>query len=116
MNCIKCGVEVSTEQMFCDECLAEMEKYPVKPGIAIQLPKRREIPVFKKAAPRRRATPDERVRRLQRLVAVLCVLLLAAVLVIGRLLYPMVQPMVEEEKPKPGQNYSSIESTATHPY
>ena len=40
MACMKCGKDVNEPQVFCDECLAVMERYPVKPGTAIQLPKR----------------------------------------------------------------------------
>ena len=37
MNCMKCGREIGENRVFCDLCLADMEKYPIKPGIAIQL-------------------------------------------------------------------------------
>ena len=35
MSCMKCGKEVSEDQVFCPECLAEMERYPVKPGTPV---------------------------------------------------------------------------------
>ncbi len=115
MNCMKCGREVPGDQCFCDQCRAGMEKYPVKSGIAIQLPKRRESPMFKMMPARRRITPEEQVKKLQWTVTVLSVLLVASALTIGFLLYPMVKPLLEEEKPKPGQNYSTMESTGTVP-
>ena len=111
MNCIRCGREIEAGQVFCGECLEEMEKYPVKPGIAIQLPKQREAPAFKKAPIRRRtAAPEEQIHRLQKAVVILATLLLVSLIVIGFLFYPLVKPVFEEAKPKPGQNYSTIDT------
>ena len=39
MKCLKCGRE--TDQTFCQACREEMEKYPVKPGTIVLLPKER---------------------------------------------------------------------------
>lgn len=39
MTCLKCGRE--TEQTFCEECLRVMDKYPIKPGTIVQLPRER---------------------------------------------------------------------------
>ena len=40
MACMKCGKDCEESQVFCQECLAVMERYPVKPGTTVQLPKR----------------------------------------------------------------------------
>lgn len=32
MNCLKCGREIEEGQVFCNDCLVQMAKYPVKPG------------------------------------------------------------------------------------
>ena len=40
MSCMKCGRDTQDPQVFCDDCLQVMERYPVKPGTPIQLPKR----------------------------------------------------------------------------
>lgn len=40
MSCMRCGKEIGEGQVFCAECLAEMERHPVKPGTPIQLPHR----------------------------------------------------------------------------
>lgn len=42
MSCMRCGKETDENQVFCAECLADMERHPVKPGTPIQLPTRRE--------------------------------------------------------------------------
>ena len=48
MKCLRCGNNAPKEQLFCDDCLADMEKHPVKPGTPIQLPKRNENAVIKR--------------------------------------------------------------------
>ena len=42
MSCMRCGREIDETQVFCAECLADMERHPVKPGTPIQLPTRNE--------------------------------------------------------------------------
>ena len=90
MNCIKCGVTIPENQVFCDACLADMEKYPVKPDITVSLPHREEAPVSKKKSRRQRTLPvEEQLRRVKtklRLahltlaVVFICFLLVAAML------------------------------------
>ena len=64
MNCIKCGVEVPENQTFCQSCLAEMEKYPVRPDITVTLPHRTEASINKKKNRRQRPlSPEEQLRR-----------------------------------------------------
>lgn len=39
MHCIKCGREIHGDNLvFCNDCVADFEAYPVKPGTPIQLP------------------------------------------------------------------------------
>jgi len=89
MNCIKCGINIPENQVFCDSCLADMENYPVKPDITVTLPPRKEAPVSKKKARRRTIPPEEQLRRMKiklRLahitlaVVFICFLLVAAML------------------------------------
>lgn len=40
MSCIRCGKETDVSQVFCPECLEDMQRHPVKPGTPIQLPNR----------------------------------------------------------------------------
>ena len=105
MKCLKCGRE--TDQTFCEKCRAEMEKYPVKPGTIVLLPKER--PSNKKPQPRHQAVPPEEtvrsqrriIRRLSRAVAVLLVLLVLTGVAI-------VQLVQRSAKPAVGQNYSTV--------
>ena len=90
MSCIKCGVNVPENQVFCDACLADMEKYPVKPDITVTIPQRKEIPVSKKKSRRQRILPPEeqlrrvksklRLAHLTLAVVFICFLLVAAML------------------------------------
>ena len=87
MTCMKCGREIPAEQVFCDNCLALMEKYPVKPDAAIHLPLRKEASAAKKPSGRRRQLPPEeqilllrkRNRRLRLTVVILSIVLAATV-------------------------------------
>ncbi|MBO5323350.1 MAG: zinc-ribbon domain-containing protein [Oscillospiraceae bacterium] len=56
MNCMKCGRKIKDRQVFCEECLAIMDTYPVKPGTPIQLP----------SPPPKNATPAKTNKRRQR--------------------------------------------------
>lgn len=60
MNCMKCGAEIPENQVFCDNCLAVMEQYPVSPAIHIHLPKRpQDMEELKKPAKKKRAPSAE---------------------------------------------------------
>lgn len=87
MYCMKCGVEIPENQVFCDHCLEVMQQYPVKPDAHIHLPKRSPSlePVKKSGKKKRALTQEElisalkmRVLRLRLavvvLIFVLCVL------------------------------------------
>ena len=58
MNCMKCGRETRGEDVFCQDCLTEMKKYPVDPGTVVLLPRRKD-PSAKKADKRHPPTPEE---------------------------------------------------------
>ena len=42
MKCMKCGTTIPSDQVFCNTCQEDMERYPVKPGTPIMLPNRAE--------------------------------------------------------------------------
>lgn len=48
MSCMRCGKETEESQVFCAECLADMERHPVKPGTPVQLPVRQPNPTVKR--------------------------------------------------------------------
>ena len=74
MFCMKCGREIESG-VFCLDCLCDMEKYPVKPGTAIQLPKRRDaVPARKMFTPRKTLTAEEQIRKLRKTLRTMVVL------------------------------------------
>ena len=80
MYCLRCGRDTNQERVFCDDCLELMDKQPVKPGTAIQLPRRNVNAAQKRQNRRRALSPEEQVVRLKvtarTLFALLCTVLL----------------------------------------
>ncbi|MGN0999756.1 MAG: hypothetical protein ACI4PO_09410 [Faecousia sp.] len=107
MKCLKCGRETSSEQIFCQDCLLDMEKYPVKPGTVVQLPKRRDGSSSRRNAKRRGVSLEDQVRSLKKKVRLLTFLLILALAIIASLAYPAGEYLFKDHF-LPGQNYSSI--------
>lgn len=84
MECLRCGTDTGNETEFCSDCLQFMEKYPVKPGTAIQL-RRREVIQAQKKAPRpvRFNDTEDQVHDLKKLIRAMAALLIVAVIVLG---------------------------------
>ena len=90
---------------------AEMEKYPVRPGVVVHLPRRREEPAAKKSYGRRKAAlpPEEQVKRLKKVIRRLNVALLVLVLLLFIAGYFTVVHLMENDMEfLPGQNYNSV--------
>ena len=68
MNCMKCGKEAQQGQSFCEECLAVMAQYPVKPDVVVQLPPKRSLPTEKKNPRKKELSPREALRRQRKLL------------------------------------------------
>lgn len=109
MNCMKCGVEIPENQVFCQHCLSVMEEYPIKPDTHIHLPKREEpaAPAKRPSKKKRTLTPEEQISVLHtkvlrlRLVAVVLAFFLCAVSAfLGLKLYEQMQA------PVTGLNYT----------
>lgn len=105
MQCMKCGREIPAGDVFCQECLADMKKYPVKPGTAVHIPKQQQ----RKPQERRPAmTSERRVEILTRRVRMLSWLLTLAVALcvcLGALTLSLLQD--GDTGFAIGQNYSS---------
>lgn len=115
MNCIKCGRESKENQVFCDLCLEVMEKYPVKPGIAIQLPGKKEAPPKKVHVKRKQPpTPEEQILKLKKRLKRMIILWLVTLLLLAATIYPTVEYLTGHQILLPGQNYSTI-TDATQP-
>lgn len=115
MNCMRCGREIEEEQVFCADCLANMEKYPVKPGTAVQLPRRQTAAPMRKAAPRKKTlTLEEQVLKLKKQVKRLVVCLVLLLLIAAALAYPAAVHLLETRDFLPGQNYSAKDELVDH--
>ena len=110
MSCMKCGRDIEEGQVFCPDCLAVMERYPVKPGIAIQLPGKKEHPVQKKAHVKRRQppAPEEVILKLKRRLKMIVILWLVTLLLLAATIYPTVEFIRDHALPQLGQNYTTI--------
>lgn len=112
MYCMKCGREIPEGQVFCDSCRSVMEQYPVRPGIAVQLPKRRQDPAPVKKTRRRAALSMEekmiRMKRQNRFLVTFISVLVALCMGVGCLL---VYHFHKKQGYRPGQNYSTMDPT-----
>lgn len=107
MNCMRCGRETPDDQVFCPECLAEMEKCPVKPDATVRIP-RRPDPVSRRNVRRKGSPEEEQIRHLKKQVRILAWLLILAAAVIIALSIPAVRSLLEDSIALlPGQNYTS---------
>ena len=108
MNCMKCGRDLKDQQVFCNRCLTEMERYPVKPNVVVQLPVQHAAPAVKKPPRKPEVKPEETIRRLRSLVRWLvvfsAVLLILLALAVNFLLYNKYKP---ENDPDIGKNYTT---------
>lgn len=112
MYCMKCGKETSEDKIFCDSCLAVMDRYPIKHSIKIQLPNRAELaPVKKPLLKKKEPTPEERIEQLQKIIKTLILSLAAVVLVLILSIALLVDALsTEDNRASIGQNYSTVEN------
>ena len=106
-KCPKCGRDAAENMAFCPECLAEMEKYPVKPGVVVLLPQHEKTP---KPSKRRHNTtpPEEQLAKLKKRISALTLALVLALGAAGILGWMAATDFLEDKPVKlPGQNYSS---------
>ena len=109
MVCMKCGSKMESEQAFCQDCLLEMEKYPVKPGTAVQLPIRKETPAVRKNINRRRTvSPEEQVVRLKKQIWFLSGALVVTLALVIAMAHPAANYFIRKYHLRPGQNYNTI--------
>lgn len=110
MTCMKCGRDIEENQVFCPGCLEDMAKYPVKPGIAIQLPGRREGPAPKKAHARRKQppTPEEKLLAMKKWLRFMLAMWLITLALLAATIYPTVEYFLGKSLVLPGQNYTTI--------
>ncbi len=113
MNCIKCGAEIKEPQVFCENCLTEMEQYPVKPNITVTLPNRAAEDAPKKRSRRQKYTkPEDMVRHLRaqrRILVFALVMVICAFAVVSVMTVQLLDK--RQKEPEKGQNYGTMAST-----
>lgn len=115
MNCMKCGREIALGQVFCKECLTDMENYPIKPDTPVQLPThtgstqpRRERSV------RKPKKPEEQIALLKKYVIFLSIVLLAMTLAFTVTTAILSRKLeAAQNNSIPGQNYSTVDDINT---
>lgn len=111
MLCMKCGTETGSEQIFCSKCLETMAKCPVKPGTAVQLPKRPDPSEKKSQTAKQPLNMREQNRRLRKRVKRLRIALLGAVLLLALSVAALVWKLQEEPTENNiGQNYNTMDT------
>ena len=109
MYCMKCGREMESERAFCEDCLLEMEKYPVNPGIAVHLHIRKDsTPARKNLNRRRTVNPEEQITRLKKRIWFLSGVLAVTVVLLIAMIQPTVMYFIRNYHLRPGQNYNTI--------
>lgn len=109
VHCMKCGRKTGENQVFCDDCLALMDAYPVKPDTIVQLPSRPAAST-KKTAPRKKSlSPEAQLLRSRRTVKRLSTALACALLGLCLTVSFLVH-MVDERNAQEtiGKNYSTV--------
>lgn len=110
MFCLKCGKEISEKQVFCNDCLIEMEKYPVKPDTKIFLPRTTAPSTVKKNTSRRKLlSPEERILRMKKAIQLLCFVLTVTLLGLVLAVFLLIESLSAEAPQETiGQNYGTI--------
>lgn len=114
MNCLKCGRKMEEGQVFCSDCLLEMQKYPVKPGVTVQLPRREEALPAKRTHTKPGLPPEEQLKLLRRRNRILTAALVLTLLVLAAVCFFSAERL-SQTRMLPGQNYSAVTSTESVP-
>ena len=109
MACIKCGKKTEEAQVFCPQCRQVLANYPVKPGTAVQIPVRPDVPQERTARKKRRVLSTK--QSLRQLVVWLTVIIAAMTVVICILTGLLLKETAQNPGEPMGRNYSVDTST-----
>lgn len=106
MQCLKCGRETQDAHVFCDTCLAQMEKHPVKPGTPVTIYNRPKNTV--NSTVKKQIKPEELLIKLHkqnhRLIVWLIIMSVLFAISAGILGWKVYQDL---KSPPLGQNYNT---------
>lgn len=110
--CMRCGRVIPMTQVFCKECLADMEKHPVKPGTPVQLPTRVGPQPRRQQNYRKQPKPEEIIARQKKTIRRLRVALVTALVIFSLVLGALAFMLYKQGKVViPGRNYSTASTT-----
>ena len=113
MHCIKCGRKTQQEHVFCELCLEDSQRYPVKPGTPIQLPPRPQDLQVKKNPRKKKpeVKPEVQIARLRKSVRWLSLALVATLLAFALAVFAIMQLLDQRDaeiESRIGQNYTVV--------
>ena len=110
---MKCGAEIKGEQVFCDDCLTQMARYPVRPNVVVQLPPRQDTPSARKRKPQKKERDlAEQNRHLRSWVRWLCLLLVVALLGFGLMAFLLLRFLDQRDAENKPVSYSAVENVS----
>ena len=107
MYCMKCGREVEGEEVFCPECLEQMEREPIDMNASVKIPRQ---PPKNTRSRRPMIHLEEEVKRLERAnerMRIWVLLLAMSTILLAMAIYHKEVVQVVEDL---GKNYSIAES------
>lgn len=113
LNCMKCGREIALGHVFCKECLADMEQYPIKPGTPVPQFDPNTVTLPKRPTnSRKQRKPEEQLLFFKKWITGLSLTLFAVILGFSIVTAILVHRLNEADNAvTPGQNYSSLDTT-----
>ena len=120
MKCMRCGRDTTDQQVFCDDCLADMARHPVKPDVAVYLPSRRPAEPQRKQIRHRKKdlSAEELVPILRSRIWILSAAVVILMLMLGAAaagVWFANNPTTDEKIPNIGQNYQTVENNNETP-
>ena len=107
MKCLKCGRE--TGQTFCEGCLEDMDRHPVKPGTIVQLPKDRSTSYTRRNQNwQPMISLETRVEKQRQTIRLLSVTVVVLLLMLIGCCITLLWTLQSQSRPSVGQNYSTV--------
>ena len=105
---MKCGAEIKGEQVFCDECLAQMARFPVRPNVVVQLPPKQDPATTRKRRVQKKERDlAEQNHHLRSWIRWLSLLLVVALLGFGLMAFLLLQYLDKEDAAQRPVSYSA---------
>lgn len=106
MECLRCGIEIDSGKTFCDDCVAQTARYPIKPGTPVLLPVR-PASGEKAAARKRERTPSQTIAELRKMIRFLTVVItILSLLLCATAAFLLHTLDNQDDSNRPGRNYT----------